>query len=102
MSLHELLIKEFEEGNTGLVFHADCYQGMPDEGSLFLSDIKLKVVDLARYDHFDYTAIHAPLTSTFFLYGDKKNAYISHIPNRNLDFLQVRPVKRLLLPLKPS
>ena len=92
MSLHELLIKETEEGNTGLVFYADCYQGTPGVGSLFLSDIKLKVADLACYDHFDYTVIHAPLTSTFFLYGDKKNAYITHIPNRNLDFLQVSPL----------
>ena len=88
MTLHELLIKNFEDGKTGLEFYVDCYQGMPD-GEPFLEDRKMKVVDLARYDHFDYTAPNAPVVCTFFLYGDKKNAYIAHIPNRNLDFLQV-------------
>ena len=89
MTLYQLLVESFGQNQTGLEFKVDCYQGMPDVGKVFLSNIKLKVVDLARYDHFDYTAIHAPVISTFFLYGDKKNAYITHIPNKNLDFIQV-------------
>ena len=88
MTLYKLLVEAFRKNSTDLV-ELDCYQGILDEGKVFLSNIKLRVVDLARYDHFDYTAIHAPVISTFFLYGDKKNAYITHIPSRNLDFLQV-------------
>ena len=91
MTLHQLIVYNIEQGGDGLVFHVDCYNGLPSEDNKpFVTNAKLQVVDIARYDHFDFTTKHCPQQSTFFLYGDRSSAFLAHIPNKSLDFLQVR------------
>lgn len=50
---------------------------------------KIRVVDVTRFDHFDLNDRKYPDKSTYFIYGDKGKAFISHIPAKNPDFLQV-------------
>ena len=91
MTLHQLIVYNIEQGGDGLVFYVDCYSGLPsDDNKPFVTNVKLQVVDLARYDHFDFTTRHCPKQSNFFLYGDRNSCYLAHIPNKWLDFLQVR------------
>ena len=47
----------------------------------------MKVVDVPQYEHFDDDEY--PEFLSYFLYGDKKDAFLFHIPTKNPDFLQV-------------
>lgn len=47
----------------------------------------MKVLDVPQYEHFDDNEY--PEFSSFFMYGDKKDAFLFHIPTKNPDFLQV-------------
>ena len=68
----------------------DIYVGLPSEGgSLFMKEVTMKVVDVPRFDHYDPLATAYPEFSTYFMYGDKDHAFISHIPTKNPDFQQV-------------
>ena len=60
---------------------------------------KMKIVDVPRYEHYDNDDY--PLCSAYFMYGDKKETFLFHIPTRNPDFLQVEksPFMTCHLPL---
>ena len=47
----------------------------------------MRVQDVPQYDHFDDEEY--PESSSYFMYGDKKDAFLFHIPTKNPDFLQV-------------
>ena len=47
----------------------------------------MKVQDVPQYEHFDDEEY--PESSSYFMYGDKKDAFLFHIPTKNPDFLQV-------------
>lgn len=47
----------------------------------------MKVLDVPQYEHFDDEEY--PESSSYFMYGDKKDAFLFHIPTKNPDFLQV-------------
>jgi len=47
----------------------------------------MKVQDVPQYEHFDDEEY--PESSSYFMYGDRKDAFLFHIPTKNPDFLQV-------------
>ncbi|KAJ7356263.1 hypothetical protein OS493_026020 [Desmophyllum pertusum] len=47
----------------------------------------MKVLDVPQYEHFDDDEY--PESSSYFMYGDKKDAFLFHIPTKNPDFLQI-------------
>ena len=67
----------------------NCFAGIPTEGKQAFMTTSVKVVDVARFDHFDLGATAYPEKSKYFLYGNNRKAYISHIPTMKPDFLQV-------------
>ena len=81
----EILFGESEYGDESEVF--DCFKGMPSDQTFFMS-AAMKVVDGARYEHFD-DADDYPEASSYFMYGDRNNAFLFHIPTKLQDFLQV-------------
>ena len=84
-SLHDVFFGESEYGDQQELF--DCYVGMPSHGSKPFMTANMKVFDVPQYDHFDDDEY--PESSSYFMYGDKKNAFLFHIPAKNPDFLQV-------------
>ena len=93
LTLHDLLLKNFEEGKDGLHFKVDCYNGLPTESlKAIMRGVPVQVVDVARYRRFDLTDIREYDGSQFFLYGDRSNrAFLANMPVKgdNLDFYQV-------------
>ena len=93
LTLHDLLLKNFEEGKDGLNFKVDCYNGLPTESlQPIKKGVPVQVVDVARYRRFDLTDIREYDGSQFFLYGDRSNrAFLANMPvkGHNLDFYQV-------------
>lgn len=66
----------------------DCFVGLPsDNDNNPLMTVKMKIADVARYQHFDKGDY--PDASTYFMYGDKKNVFLFHIPTKSPDFFQV-------------
>ncbi|XP_067049281.1 L-tyrosine decarboxylase-like [Acropora muricata] len=92
LTLHDLLLKNFEEGKDGLNFKVDCYNGLLTESwQLIKKGVEVQVVDVARYRRFDLTDIRKYDGSQFFLYGDRSNrAFLANMPvkGNNLDFYQ--------------
>ena len=93
LTLHDLLLKDFEEGGTGRDFKVDCYFGLPIAGSQpFKRGVQVKVVDGARYRRFDLFTDQVFDSSQFYLYGDRSGkAYMGNEPvvGYGLDFYQV-------------
>ena len=93
LTLHDLLLKNFEDGKDGLKFKVDCYNGLPTESSQpIMKGVPVQVVDVARYRRFDLTDIREYDGSQFFLYGDRSSrAFLANMPvkGNNLDFYQV-------------
>ena len=93
LTLHDLLLKNFEDGKDGLNFKVDCYNGLPTESLQSIKKgVPVQVVDVARYRRFDLTDIRKYDESQFFLYGDRSNrAFLANMPVKgdNLDFYQV-------------
>ena len=93
LTLHDLLLKNFEDGEKGLKFKVDCYHGLPTKSSQpFKTGVPVQVVDVAQYRRFDLTDYKEYEGSQFFLYGDhSNNAYLASIPvkGNGLDFYQV-------------
>ena len=85
-TLHDVLFGESEYGDESEQF--DCFVGMPSEGSEPFMTAKMKVSDVPHYEHFDDEEY--PDSSSYFMYGDKKAAFLFHIPTKDPDFLQVR------------
>lgn len=84
-NLHDVFFGESEYGDESENF--DCFVGMPSDGSKPFMTANMKVVDVPRYVHFDdedYSEF-----SSYFMYGNKKNAFLFHIPTKKPDFLQV-------------
>lgn len=92
LTLHDLLLKNFEDGKDGLKFKVDCYNGLPTETSQpIMKGVPVQVVDVAQYRRFDLTDIRQYDGSQFFLYGDRSNrAFLANMPVKgdNLDFYQ--------------
>lgn len=92
LTLHDLLLKNFEDGKDGLNFKVDCYNGLPTESlQPIKKGVPVQVVDVARYRRFDLTDIRKYDESQFFLYGDRSNrAFLANMPVKgdNLDFYQ--------------
>ena len=93
LTLHDLLLKNFEEGEDGRNFKVDCYIGLPTESlQPIKKGVPVQVVDVARYRRFDLTDIRKYDGSQFFLYGDRSHrAFLANMPvkGNNLDFYQV-------------
>lgn len=85
---------ESEYGDEEEVF--DLYIGLPSHGSKPFMTANMKVVDVPQYEHFDDDEY--PEFLSYFLYGDKKDAFLFHIPTKNPDFLQVIVLKKLPIP----
>lgn len=66
----------------------DCFVGLPsdNDNNPFMT-VKMKIADVARYQHFDKGDY--PDASTYFMYGDKKSVFLFHIPTKSPDFFQV-------------
>ena len=70
--------------------------------------VNMKVFDVPQYNHFDDDEY--PECSSYFMYGNKKDAFLFHIPTKNPDFLQAsillhkglseNPTKELDFPLR--
>lgn len=84
-TLHDVFFGESEYGDPEQLF--DCYVGMPSHGSKPFMTANMKVLDVPQYEHFDDNEY--PEFSSFFMYGDKKDAFLFHVPTKNPDFLQV-------------
>ena len=84
-TLHDVFFGESEYGDEKEVF--DLYIGLPSHGSKPFMTANMKVVDVPQYEHFDDDEY--PEFLSYFLYGDKKDAFLFHIPTKNPDFLQV-------------
>ena len=93
-TLHDLLLKNFEDGKCGRIFKVDCYEGIPDETSIpFMTGLSVQVVDGARYRRFDLTDTRSYEGSQFYMYGDHSGrAFLANVPVKgtNLDFYQVK------------
>lgn len=84
-TLHDVFFGESEYGNESVEF--DCYVGFPSDGSKPFMTANMKVMDVPRYEHFDEEDY--PECSSYFMYGNKKTAFLFHIPTKKPDFLQV-------------
>ncbi|KAL9973863.1 hypothetical protein ACROYT_G020369 [Oculina patagonica] len=84
-TLHDVFFGESEYGDQQELF--DCYVGMPSHGSKPFMSANMKVFDVPQYEHFDDDEY--PESSSYFMYGDKKDAFLFHIPTKNPDFLQI-------------
>ena len=47
----------------------------------------MNIMDVPRYKHFDNHEF--PEHSSYFMYGDKENVFLCHIPTKSLDFFQI-------------
>ena len=84
-TLHDVFFGESEYGDESQKF--DCFVGMPSDGSKPFMTANMKVLDVPHYEHFDDEEY--PEHSSYFMYGDKGNAFLFHIPTRKPDYLQV-------------
>ena len=83
---HDVFFKESEYAGENEVFH--CFVGLPsDHDKHHFMSAEMKIIDVARYEHFDHHEY--PENSSYFMYGDKENAFLFHIPSRSPDFFQV-------------
>ncbi|XP_048584706.1 uncharacterized protein LOC5498142 isoform X2 [Nematostella vectensis] len=90
--LHDLLLYDFDEGDSGRhepEVKVDCYYGLPTEGKAPFMRTTVRVVDVARFDHFDHTVKEYPESSRYFMYGSADKAFLMHIPTIQPDFLQL-------------
>lgn len=66
----------------------DCFIGLPsDHDNNHFMTVKMKIADVARYQHFDNGDY--PDASTYFMYGDKTSVFLFHIPTKSPDFFQM-------------
>lgn len=84
-TLHDVFFGESEYGDQEELF--ECFVGMPSHGNKPFMTANMKVLDVPQYEHFDDEEY--PESSSYFMYGDKKDAFLFHIPTKNPDFLQV-------------
>lgn len=84
-TLHDVFFGESEYGDTSEKF--DCFVGMPSVGSKPFMTADMRVLDVPQFERFDDEEY--PEFSSYFLYGNKKSAFLFHIPTRKPDFLQV-------------
>lgn len=84
-TLYDVFFGESEYGDEAEVF--DLFIGLPSRGSKPFMTANLKVVDVPQYEHFDDDEY--PEFLSYFMYGDKKDAFLFHIPTKNPDFLQI-------------
>ena len=75
-------------GYSGELEEFDCFIGLPSDNSNHpLMSPNMKIMDVPRYKHFDNHEF--PEHSSYFMYGDKENVFLFHIPTKSLDFFQV-------------
>ncbi|XP_068718076.1 uncharacterized protein [Montipora capricornis] len=86
--LHDVFFKESGYAGEKEIFH--CFVGFPSDDQEnyhpFMKP-KMKIKDVPRYEHFDKADY--PEHGTYFMYGDKKDTFLFHIPTKSRDFLQV-------------
>lgn len=84
--LHDVFFKD--TGYSGELEEFDCFVGLPsdDDNKPFMS-ANMKIMDVPRYEHFDN--LEYPERISYFMYGDKDNAFLFHVPTKSPDFLQV-------------
>ena len=84
--LHDVYFEESEYAGEKEKF--GCFVGLPSDGDKnpFMNP-KMKIMDVPRYEHFDNDEY--PESSSYFMYGDKKCAFLLHIPTKSPDFFQV-------------
>lgn len=83
---HDVFFKESEYAGEHEMFQ--CFVGLPAdyERNHFMS-AEMKIVDIPRYEHFDDQEY--PENSSYFMYGDKENVFLFHVPSRSPDFFQM-------------
>ncbi|KAJ7389684.1 hypothetical protein OS493_029576 [Desmophyllum pertusum] len=83
---HDVFFKESKYPGENEEFH--CFVGLPsDNDNNYFMSAKMNIVDVPRYEHFDNHEYHK--NSSYFMYGDKENVFLFHIPCRSPDFFQV-------------
>ena len=75
-------------GYSGELEEFDCFISLPSDNSNHpLMSPNMNIMDVPRYKHFDNHEF--PEHSSYFMYGDKENVFLFHIPTKSLDFFQV-------------
>ena len=84
--LHDVYFEESEYAGEKESF--DCFVGLASDGDKnpFMNP-KMKIMDVPRYEHFDNDEY--PESSSYFMYGDRKSAFLFHIPTMSPDYFQV-------------
>ena len=84
--LHDVFFKD--TGYSGELEEFDCFIGLPSDNRNhpFMCP-NMKIIDVPRYEHFDNHEF--PEHSSYFMYGDKNNVFLFHIPTKSPDFFQV-------------
>ncbi|EDO30282.1 predicted protein [Nematostella vectensis] len=97
-TIHDLLLGNGErkkDQKHGGVIPVGCYAGMPGGSRRPLMLTIVRVVDVARFEHFDIIADQCPESVRYFMYGFDDKAYIMHVPTKKLDFLQMAELARV-------
>ena len=84
--LHDVFFKD--TGYSGELEEFDCFVGLPsDDGNHPFMCSNMKIMDVPRYEHFDNHEYQEH--SSYFMYGDKENVFLFHVPTKSPDFFQV-------------
>ena len=83
--LHDVFFEKSDYAGEREKF--DFFVGLPSDHDKPFMTVMMKIVDVARYQHFDKGDY--PDASTYFMYGDKKSVFLFHIPTKSPDFFQV-------------
>ncbi|KAK2567754.1 L-tyrosine decarboxylase [Acropora cervicornis] len=83
--LHDVFFKTSEYAGEKEKFH--CFVGFPSDDDHPFMEPEMKIVDVPRYEHYDNGDY--PQYSAYFMYGDKKETFLFHIPAKSPDLFQV-------------
>ena len=88
MTLFQLLR---EKGTKDRGILVDIFEGFPAAKSKPIMSAYVKVEDVVRFSHFEPQTedLEYPEKQKYFIFGDHKRAYLSHIITKNPDFHQV-------------
>ncbi|XP_074620778.1 uncharacterized protein LOC141879398 isoform X2 [Acropora palmata] len=83
--LHDVFFKTSEYAGEKEKFH--CFVGFPSDDDHPFMEPEMKILDVPRYEHYDNGDY--PQYSAYFMYGDKKETFLFHIPAKSPDLFQV-------------